>query len=64
MPSTVKKGSQGKDIWDSEFIPEGVNTEHEETRPQPNYDMKFKQNVGTEDVFLGIHLVKYSNYWL
>ena len=54
-PTTVKKAPAGKDIWDAEFVPEGVSTDHEETRPQPQYDMCFKQNVGTEDMFLGVY---------
>ena len=49
----MKKAQTGKDIWDPEFVPEGVATDHQETRPQPHYDMCFKQNVGTEDMFLG-----------
>ncbi|KAL5259439.1 hypothetical protein ACHWQZ_G009773 [Mnemiopsis leidyi] len=53
-PSTVKKAPAGKDIWDAEFVPEGVSTDHEETRPQPEYDVCFKQNIGTEDMFLGM----------
>ena len=60
-PSTVKKAPAGKDIWDAEFVPEGVSTDHEETRPQPEYDVCFKQNIGTEDMFLGKSLT-YRHY--
>ena len=54
-PTTVKKAPSGKDIWDTEFLPEGAPAECiEDHRQQPEYDVKFKQNVGTEDVFLGM----------
>ena len=62
-PSTAKKISGSKDIWDNDTVPVGVpEIEHEETRPQPEYDIRFKQNVATEDIFLGfvghcIHLL-------
>uniref|UniRef100_A0A8C4SNK0 Dynein axonemal assembly factor 6 n=1 Tax=Erpetoichthys calabaricus TaxID=27687 RepID=A0A8C4SNK0_ERPCA len=48
-----KKNS--KDIWDEEEVPEG--SEYDDTfdsRQQPEYEVIFKQHVGTEDVFLGM----------
>ncbi|XP_039620495.1 protein PIH1D3 [Polypterus senegalus] len=48
-----KKNS--KDIWDEGEVPEG--SEYDDTfdsRQQPEYEVIFKQHVGTEDVFLGM----------
>ncbi|XP_032248612.1 protein PIH1D3 [Phoca vitulina] len=44
----------GKDIWNPEEVPEGG--EHEDmwdVREIPEYEIVFKQQVGTEDIFLG-----------
>jgi len=55
IPSSSKKLTSGtKDIWDEAEVNEGVVEEAEESRPQPQYDMCYKQNVATEDVFLGM----------
>uniref|UniRef100_A0A8C3WAE6 Dynein axonemal assembly factor 6 n=1 Tax=Catagonus wagneri TaxID=51154 RepID=A0A8C3WAE6_9CETA len=44
-----------KDIWNPEEVPEGA--EHHDTwdvRETPEYEIVFKQQVGTEDMFLGL----------
>ncbi|KAK3606328.1 hypothetical protein CHS0354_041963 [Potamilus streckersoni] len=49
--SSAQKNS--KDIWDEEEVPEGA--EYESTydpRPQPEYDIVYKQAVTTEDIYL------------
>lgn len=48
------QGSAGKDIWNVEEVSEKQQYEYNDPRPQPDYDMIFKQSVGTEDVFLGM----------
>eukprot|EP00116_Pleurobrachia_bachei_P001951 sb/3462213/ len=38
-PTTVKKGPTGKDIWDTEFLPEGAPMDNiEDHRQQPEYE--------------------------
>jgi hypothetical protein len=37
-----------KEIWDEEDL----NKEAKDDRPSPEYDILYKQSVGTEDVFL------------
>lgn len=65
IPASAKKiGSGTKDIWDTEEVTEGVEEEAEETRPQPHYDMCYKQNVATEDVFLGEMVFTVSSEYL
>uniref|UniRef100_A0A8B9G373 PIH1 domain containing 3 n=1 Tax=Amazona collaria TaxID=241587 RepID=A0A8B9G373_9PSIT len=44
-----------KTIWNTEEVPEG--SEYDDTwdpREQPEYEILFKQRVGTEDVFFGM----------
>uniref|UniRef100_A0A7S1GDH3 PIH1D1/2/3 CS-like domain-containing protein n=1 Tax=Bicosoecida sp. CB-2014 TaxID=1486930 RepID=A0A7S1GDH3_9STRA len=50
-------GGAGKDIWDAAALP----TEEDDDDPaegagrkRPEYDILYKQDVGTEDVFLGL----------
>ncbi|XP_074134283.1 dynein axonemal assembly factor 6 isoform X1 [Sminthopsis crassicaudata] len=44
-----------KDIWDPEEVPEGLEFDDMwDPREQPEYDIIFKQQVGAEDVFLGM----------
>ncbi|XP_074057248.1 dynein axonemal assembly factor 6 [Macrotis lagotis] len=44
-----------KDIWDPEEVPEGSEFDDMwDPREQPEYDIIFKQQVGPEDVFLGM----------
>ncbi|XP_069069834.1 dynein axonemal assembly factor 6 [Pleurodeles waltl] len=47
--------SRGNDIWDPEEVQEG--SEYDDVldhRDQPEYEIIFKQQVGAEDVFLGM----------
>ncbi|NXQ81472.1 PIHD3 protein, partial [Nyctibius grandis] len=49
------KSENKKAIWDTEEVPEG--SEFGDTwdpREQPEYQILFKQSVGTEDVFFGM----------
>ncbi|XP_064360583.1 dynein axonemal assembly factor 6-like isoform X2 [Dromaius novaehollandiae] len=49
------KSENSKMIWNTEEVPEG--SEFDDTwdpREQPEYEILFKQRVGTEDVFLGM----------
>ncbi|XP_017401939.1 dynein assembly factor 6, axonemal [Cebus imitator] len=53
IPETSEKNNE--DIWNSEEIPEGA--EHDDMwddREIPEYEIVFRQQVGTEDVFLGL----------
>ncbi|XP_019395850.1 PREDICTED: protein PIH1D3 [Crocodylus porosus] len=44
-----------KDIWNTEEIPEGLEFDDTwDPREQPEYEILFKQQVGTEDIFLGM----------
>ena len=45
---------KGGDIWRTEEVSEKQHYEYEDPRPQPDYDLIFKQSVGAEDVFLGM----------
>ncbi|CAJ1072897.1 protein PIH1D3 isoform X2 [Xyrichtys novacula] len=50
----IKKNS--KDIWSEEEVAEGSQyDDHSDPRPQPEYEIILKQNVGTEDLFLGLN---------
>ena len=46
----------GGDIWGADEVSVNQQYELEDSRPQPEYDMVFKQSVGTEDVFLGMSM--------
>ncbi|NWI98701.1 PIHD3 protein, partial [Crypturellus undulatus] len=49
------KSENSKTIWNTEEVPEG--SEFDDTwdpREQPEYEIFFKQRVGTEDMFLGM----------
>ncbi|KAM4605726.1 dynein axonemal assembly factor 6 [Polymixia lowei] len=49
----VKKNS--KDIWCEEEVAEGCQFDDlADPRPQPEYEIILKQNLGTEDLFLGL----------
>ncbi|XP_043830675.1 dynein axonemal assembly factor 6 [Dromiciops gliroides] len=49
------KTENRKDIWDPEEVPEGSEFDDMwDPREQPEYDIIFKQQVGAEDVFLGM----------
>ena len=46
-----------KNIWTTnEIREEGSHYDDNDSRPQPEYDMVFKQSVGVEDVYLGMNL--------
>eukprot|EP01137_Pigoraptor_chileana_P030541 Opistho-2@17171 len=47
------KKSKSKDIWDSEEVTDAPD-DSMDPRPQPSYDIKYKQKVTTEDMFLGL----------
>ncbi|XP_074508281.1 dynein axonemal assembly factor 6 [Sebastes fasciatus] len=50
----VKNNS--KDIWSEEEVSEGSQYDDlADPRPQPEYEIILKQNVGTEDLFLGLN---------
>ncbi|XP_029929707.1 dynein axonemal assembly factor 6 [Myripristis murdjan] len=60
-PSAKKDGStayvmkSSKDIWSEEEVAEGAQYDDlADPRPQPEYEIILKQNVGTEDLFLGL----------
>ena len=49
----VKKVADKNDIWTEEEI--NIKAEERpDDRPQPEFEVLFKQHVGTEDVFLGL----------
>ena len=50
----AKVESKSKDIWSADEVLEKQEYEYDDPRPQPEYDILFKQSVGTEDVFLGM----------
>mmetsp|Transcript_38065 Transcript_38065/g.87760 ORF Transcript_38065/g.87760 Transcript_38065/m.87760 type:complete len:181 (+) Transcript_38065:148-690(+) len=52
-----KKKKDPKDIWDEDEVPteEAILVEDmEDARPRPKYEILFKQDVMSEDVFLGM----------
>ncbi|XP_075429197.1 dynein axonemal assembly factor 6 isoform X2 [Ascaphus truei] len=54
-PAAPDKSKDRKEIWDEQEVPEG--SEFDDTwdpREQPEYNILYKQRVGTEDVFLGM----------
>ncbi|XP_062997763.1 dynein axonemal assembly factor 6 [Elgaria multicarinata webbii] len=53
--TTQVKSGDGKEIWSTEEVPEGSEYDDAwDTREQPEYEILFKQQVGAEDVFLGM----------
>ena len=56
----VPTGNRAKnsDIWTLDEVPEegqeGVGDAYDDPRPQPKYDIKFKQAITPEDMFLGM----------
>ncbi|XP_077984927.1 dynein axonemal assembly factor 6-like [Glandiceps talaboti] len=49
----TEKKKESKDIWDEDEVPEGSEFEDlNDPRPQPEYDIIFKQAITTEDMFL------------
>ncbi|KAL2076922.1 hypothetical protein ACEWY4_027475 [Coilia grayii] len=57
--NTTKEASytkrSNKDIWDEEEVPDGSQFDDlTDLRPEPEFEMMFRQCVGTEDLFLGM----------
>ncbi|XP_078393130.1 dynein axonemal assembly factor 6 [Cetorhinus maximus] len=53
--SNPEKPTNTKQIWAEDDVPEGSEFEDIwDPRQQPEYEILFKQRVGTEDVFLGM----------
>ncbi|XP_037677936.1 dynein assembly factor 6, axonemal [Choloepus didactylus] len=53
IPQTSYENS--KDIWKPEEVPEGAEYDDMwDVRETPEYEIIFKQHVGTEDIFLGL----------
>lgn len=54
-PRDPKPANVTRCIWRDDEIPDAVfPIEEQDPRAQPVYDLRFKQTVGTEDVFLGM----------
>ncbi|XP_075752820.1 dynein axonemal assembly factor 6 isoform X2 [Pelodiscus sinensis] len=50
------KAENSKDIWNAEEVPEGSEFDDIwDPREQPEYEILFKQQVGAEDMFLGMN---------
>ncbi|XP_060105957.1 dynein axonemal assembly factor 6 [Heteronotia binoei] len=57
-PSAIThvKSGNSKEIWSAEEVPEGSEYDDSwDSREQPEYEILFKQQVGTEDLFLGMN---------
>uniref|UniRef100_A0A674BSI8 Dynein axonemal assembly factor 6 n=1 Tax=Salmo trutta TaxID=8032 RepID=A0A674BSI8_SALTR len=55
MVTTAYTKKDSKAIWSEEEVTEGSQFDDlTDTRPKPEYEILLKQNVGTEDVFLGM----------
>ncbi|XP_077163994.1 dynein axonemal assembly factor 6 [Paroedura picta] len=53
--TTHVKSGNSKEIWSAEEVPEGSEYDDSwDSREQPEYEILFKQQVGTEDLFLGM----------
>ena len=48
-----QKKEAGKDIFDETEVAIAAEARPDD-RPEPKYEIKFKQHVGTEDVYLGL----------
>ncbi|CAM9176564.1 unnamed protein product [Chrysoparadoxa australica] len=49
----LKHTQDPNDIWSSDEVRSASDTRGPETRPSPEYDIIYKQDVTSEDVFLG-----------
>lgn len=50
---SIKEKKITKDIWDENEVEEGAEFDtSDDPRPQPDYDIIFKQKVTTEEMFL------------
>eukprot|EP00731_Ephydatia_muelleri_P030895 Em0022g409a len=54
--SGVVPPKASKDIWSEGEVPVGQQFDYDDPRPEPEYELVFKQAVTTEDVFLGMSL--------
>ncbi|XP_030065568.1 dynein axonemal assembly factor 6 isoform X2 [Microcaecilia unicolor] len=55
MVASKEKSVNESDIWSVEEVPEGSECDDTwDPREQPEYEIVFKQRVGTEDMFLGM----------
>ncbi|KAM4728775.1 dynein axonemal assembly factor 6 [Anableps anableps] len=53
--SSAYTKTTSKDIWNEEEVTEGSQYDDlADPRPQPEYEIILKQNVGTQDLFLGL----------
>ncbi|XP_015264428.1 PREDICTED: protein PIH1D3 [Gekko japonicus] len=53
--TTQLKSGNSKEIWSAEEVPEGSEYDDScDSREQPEYEILFKQQVGAEDLFLGM----------
>lgn len=52
-PAQQKPATKPKDIWDTDEVAEGAEYEDiHDTRPQPEYDILYKQAISSEEMFL------------
>uniref|UniRef100_A0A147AZ21 Dynein axonemal assembly factor 6 n=1 Tax=Fundulus heteroclitus TaxID=8078 RepID=A0A147AZ21_FUNHE len=55
VSTTAYTKTNSKDIWSEEEVVEGSQYDNlTDPRPQPEYEIMLKQNVGTQDLFLGL----------
>jgi hypothetical protein len=52
----VKKPENDSNIWHPSEVNTIKNCQTEDPRKVPEYEIKFKQAVGTEDIFLGVRM--------
>ena len=55
-PHALLKG-EGDEIWHPNELKNIDISEAQDPRETPEYEMKFKQSVGTEDVFFGVIII-------
>lgn len=49
---------EGGNIWHPSEVSAAENVQLSDPRIVPEYEMKFKQSVNTEDIFLGVSIIK------
>eukprot|EP00050_Salpingoeca_kvevrii_P013906 m.31591 g.31591 ORF g.31591 m.31591 type:complete len:196 (+) comp5381_c0_seq1:98-685(+) len=52
--SDTPAATKSKDIWDDDEIPDAGADAAEDPRPQPEYTIKYKQAITSEDMYLGM----------
>ncbi|XP_001602178.2 protein PIH1D3 isoform X2 [Nasonia vitripennis] len=55
-PAAAKSAEAPSDIWHPAEVSPIADLQSEDPRELPEYEMKFKQALGTEDIFLGMNL--------